>query len=153
MRVYLVQHGDALPKDVDPQRPLSGRGHGDVEKVAALLGQAGVRVGTVLHSGKRRAAQTAERLAQAIGEGARIEAVSGINPLDSTEDFARTVDEWTADMMVVGHQPFMGKLTSRLVVGDDTASTVAFRPGSVVCLEYSNETGWSVAWMIRPELR
>ena len=30
MRIYLTQHGEAVPKDVDPDRPLSeqGREHG-----------------------------------------------------------------------------------------------------------------------------
>ena len=152
MRLYLVQHGDALSKDVDPDRPLSDKGRSDVEKVAAFLGRAGIRVGAVMHSGKKRAEQTAERLAAVVGEEGRIEQVSGINPLDPTEDFARTVNEWTADTMVVGHQPFMGKLISRLIAGAEETSTVTFQPGSVVCLEHRDKARWSVAWMIRPEL-
>jgi len=26
MRLYIVQHGDSVPKDIDPDRPLSDRG-------------------------------------------------------------------------------------------------------------------------------
>lgn len=152
MKLYLVQHGDALPKGVDPQRPLSDKGRGDVENVAACLARAGVRAGAVLHSGKKRAEQTAERLAAAIGERPRCETISGISPLDAPGPFAQTVGEWTEDTMVVGHQPFMGKLVSRLVVEDEAASTVAFQPGTVVCLERGDENDWSIAWMIRPEL-
>ena len=152
MRLYLVQHGDALAKEVDPERPLSDKGHNDIAKVAAFLGRAGVCVSALLHSGKKRAEQTAEQLGRAIGEGARFGAISGIDPLDSTGDVARRVGEWSEDTMVVGHQPFMGKLVSRLVGGDDISVTVSFRPGSVVCLESIEETGWAIAWMIRPEL-
>ena len=152
MRLYLVQHGDALAKEVDRERPLSDKGRADVEKVANFLGQVGLGVSAVLHSGKKRAEQTAERLRHAVGEGARFEAISGIDPLDPTEDFARRVGEWTEDTMVVGHQPFMGRLISRLIAGDNTSMAVAFQPGTVVCLERNEEAGWSIAWMIRPEL-
>jgi phosphohistidine phosphatase len=152
MKLYLVQHGDAVPKEVDPERPLSEQGRADVRGVAAFLARAGVRVSAIRHSGKKRAEQTAELLAAAVGGGARAARVSGIDPLDPVADFAQTADEWTQDTMVVGHLPFVGKLVSQLVVGDEAASTVSFRPGSVVCLEREPEGGWSVAWMIRPEL-
>ena len=63
MRLYLVQHGEALPKQVDPERPLSERGRSDVARVADFLKGAGIRVTRVAHSGKTRARQTAELLA------------------------------------------------------------------------------------------
>ena len=65
MRLYLVQHGDALPEQVDPERPLSAEGRRDVEAVARLLASAGTRAVRVAHSGKLRAQQTAEVLAAA----------------------------------------------------------------------------------------
>jgi phosphohistidine phosphatase len=152
MKLYLVQHGEAVPKEVNPERPLNERGRADVARIASFLGTAGIRVATVLHSGKRRAEQTAELLAAAVGAGARLGKVSGIDPLDPTEEFARMVNDRTEDMMVVGHLPFMAKLVSRLIVGDEAASTVAFQPGAIVCLERTEEGDWSVAWMLRPGL-
>ncbi|MHC4696650.1 MAG: phosphohistidine phosphatase SixA [Planctomycetota bacterium] len=152
MKLYLVQHGEALPKEADPQRPLSDRGREDVERMAAFLGGAGIRLGTVWHSGKLRAEQTAELLAASLGVGVRLEKVSGINPLDPTNEFARTIAKRTEDMMVVGHLPFMAKLVSHLIVLDEAASTVAFRPGTIVCLELTEEGQWHVVWMLRPEL-
>ncbi|MHC4695325.1 MAG: hypothetical protein ACYTFA_01130 [Planctomycetota bacterium] len=56
------------------------------------------------------------------------------------------------DMMVVGHLPFMAKLVSHLIVSDEAASTVAYQPGTIVCLELTEEEQWHVAWMLRPEL-
>jgi phosphohistidine phosphatase len=54
MRLYLVQHGDAIPERVDPERPLSAEGRRDVEAVARLLASAGTRAVRVAHSGKLR---------------------------------------------------------------------------------------------------
>ena len=66
MNLYLLQHGQSVPEEVDPDRPLSGQGREDIRKTAAFAARAGVRVDTIWHSGKTRARQTAEALAQAI---------------------------------------------------------------------------------------
>ena len=152
MKLYLVQHGDALPKESDPRRPLSDRGRVDVERMAGFLGKGGLRVSRVLHSGKLRAEQTANLLATSVGDASRVEAADGINPLDPVDGFARSAGSWTQDTMVVGHQPFMGRLVSHLVSGNVGAVTVSFKPGTIVCLERGEDAGWSIAWMIRPDL-
>ena len=51
MQLLLVQHGEACAKDVDPDRPLTDRGAADVDRLAAFLGDAGVRVGRVFVGG------------------------------------------------------------------------------------------------------
>ena len=70
MRLYLVQHGEAVPEDADPSRPLSETGNRDVARVAAFLATADIRVSRVLHSGKLRAGQTAELCAAKLAPGA-----------------------------------------------------------------------------------
>jgi phosphohistidine phosphatase SixA len=37
MRLYLVQHGDALTKDVDPERQLSSQGRADITRLLEWL--------------------------------------------------------------------------------------------------------------------
>ena len=44
MRVYLVQHGDAVPERLGPERPLSAAGRQEVENVVRLLAGGGARV-------------------------------------------------------------------------------------------------------------
>ena len=70
MRLYLVQHAEALPADVDPARPLSANGRTDAERVATLLTGQVLGITRVLHSGKTRAEQTAGILAPEIARGA-----------------------------------------------------------------------------------
>ena len=148
--MYLVQHGEAVPEDADPARPLSETGRSDVAKVARLLAASGVRVDQVLHSGKRRAEQTAEILGAALGSAP--EARTGLNPKDPTGSAAREAAAWDQDVMLVGHLPFMAKLAGRLVAGDEDAGVVAFRPGTIVCLERGDQRRWAIAWMIRPDM-
>ncbi len=37
MKVYLVQHGEAESKEVNPQRPLTEQGMRDVQRIAEAL--------------------------------------------------------------------------------------------------------------------
>jgi phosphohistidine phosphatase len=152
MRLYLVQHGDALPKEADPERPLSERGQTDVRRVASFLRDAGIRVPRVLHSGKKRAEQTANALADTLGLDKAASSIAGIAPLDPTEPLAEQAAQWQQDTMVVGHLPFMAKLVSRLLIGDEAVVTAGFEPGTIVCLERSEGGGWSLVWAIRPSL-
>ena len=152
MRIYLVQHGEAVPAEVDPERPLSAAGEADVRRLAAVLRRSGVGVARILHSGKRRAEQTAEVLAAALGPELQAEARAGLNPNDSTAGVAQEAAGWEQDTMLVGHLPFMARLASRLIAGREDAGVVAFRPGSVVCLERTDQRAWTIAWMLRPEL-
>ncbi len=152
MKLYLVQHGEALPKEVDPERPLSDRGRQDAERLAGFLAGRGVRASRVWHSGKTRARQTAELLAAAVAPGAEAEARAGLAPNDPAEAFVETLAAWREDAMVVGHLPFMARLVTRLVTRSDDGRTVAYLPGSLVCLERDEEGSWAIAWMLRPEL-
>ena len=152
MKLYLVQHGKALAKAEDPERPLSEQGEQDVRNVASQLGDAGVQVVRIWHSGKQRAARTAEILARRVLSGRGIEKIKGISPNDPVADFASDADVWDEDTLVVGHLPFMSRLVSLLTVGDAAHELVQFTPGSIVCLERQDDHHWVLAWMIRPDL-
>jgi phosphohistidine phosphatase len=152
MRLYLVQHVDAVPERLDPERPLSAAGRREVEAVARLLACAGARVAQVGHSGKLRAQQTAELLATALAPGTVPEAMAGLSPNDPVEPMVRTITDWTSDVMLVGHLPSMGKLVARLVAGEERKPVAAFVPGTVVCLQQDEAGGWVIGWMVRPEL-
>ena len=152
MRLYVVQHGESVPKEVDPERPLSEKGIDDVRRLARTLRLSGVSVARVLHSGKARASQTAMLLTAEIAPSVQAQTFSGLAPMDSTDSFIRGLSDWTDDTLVVSHQPFAGKLVSCLLCGDDETVSTAFLPGSIVCLERGDDKVWCSLWMIRPEL-
>ncbi len=152
MKLYLVQHGEASTKEAHPDRPLTDQGKEDIDGLAAFLRQAGVVVDRIIHSGKLRAAQTAERLANAVAPGLEPETSGLINPNDNPKAFDWQSESWDRDTLVVGHLPFMSRLVSHLVVDDENEPIVAYQPGSIVCLERNDEAQWQINWMIRPEL-
>lgn len=152
MKLFLVQHGEAHAKSVDPDRPLTDRGIEDVDRLADFLDKAGVRIERVIHSGKLRALQTATRLADVIATGVEPEASGLLNPNDNPKAFDWQSESWDRNTLIVGHLPFMARLVSHLVTGDENRSVVAYLPGSIVCLEPDENARWSINWMIRPEL-
>lgn len=151
MRLYLVQHGEALSKQVDPGRPLSPKGERDVAQLTETLNKAGAIVDRILHSGKMRAHQTAEILAEILLVRGETEAVEGINPNDPVQEFCSKIQKLKHDTMVVGHLPFLAKLVSYLTTGKEDLDIVAYEPGSVVCLEQDAEQQWRICWMQRPD--
>lgn len=149
--LYLVQHGEAIAKEVDSSRPLSERGRKDVYEVAALLKRSKIQVSKVLHSGKQRAKETADILAGVLARG-RLEVIAGLGPNDPVEPFLAGLTEQSDQLMVVGHLPFMARAVTTLLTGRDEAPyIITFRPASVVCLQ-GFEEHWTIAWMVGPDL-
>jgi len=64
--------------------------------------------------------------------------------------------EWISreaeDFMIVGHLPFLEKLASFLVCGDEGAKAVVFRYSAIVCLEKKGAGRWAVDRVIKPEM-
>lgn len=82
MSLFLVQHGENLPKDVDPEKGLSDEGKDEVKRIASLAGEHAIPVSVIKHSGKKRARQTAEILAEALKLGGGVQDMEGLAPLD-----------------------------------------------------------------------
>jgi len=135
MKLYLVQHAEALSKETDPNRPLSEKGHRDAAKMAAFLLQAGVQVDEVVHSGKTRAEQTADVLSKSVWQGNDAIELPGLSPNDSTDHLMHSAETAGGDLMAVGHLPFMGRMAARCLTGSEDGASVAFEPGAVLCLE------------------
>ena len=54
--------------------------------------------------------------------------------------------------MLVGHLPFLEKLVSFLVCGDEGAKAVLFRYSAILCLEKKEPGRWAVDWILKPEM-
>ena len=153
MKLYLVQHGEAVPKSEDPERPLTDQGRDDVTRVAAFARRAGVDVHQIRHSGKRRAKETAAILAQHLQPADGIVALPGLAPKDDVRRVAELLSRETRPLMFVGHRPFMDRLAGLLVAGDSERTAVRFQKGGVVCLERDPKSRlWAALWIVTPDL-
>jgi phosphohistidine phosphatase len=150
MRIYLVQHGESKSEEEDPQRHLTDKGIAEVRHVVNFLRPLELVVDTVWHSGKTRAQQTGELLAEVLR--ARLVQRVGLGPKDQVVATKEALKQTGGNLMIVGHMPFLGKLAAVLVTGSEENEIVEFQFGSVVCLECRDDVKWKVAWMITPAL-
>jgi|GEM_PF-18685 len=151
MRLYLVQHGEAISEEVDPQRPLTEKGSAEVSKMARFAQAAALEVPLIWHSGKLRARQTADLLATTLQPGEGIRERGALAPYDPIEPMLEQLEARQADLMIVGHLPFLAKLASMLLCGF-LADVIAFRPTGILCLERGPDRRWRFGWMVTPEL-
>lgn len=153
MRIYLMQHGDAVPKEQDPDRPLTPEGSREIASLAETLAGYGVRIARVLHSGKSRARQTAEIMAQWLTGHGEVETRPQLGPTDPLGALMTELTDWREETLVVGHMPYVSRLLSALVVGDEQRPVVDYRPGGVAALDRQDDGTWLITWMLRPGLR
>jgi len=152
MKLYLIQHAKAASEDVDPERPLTEEGRRDIQKITAFIKPLSLRVDYLWHSGKKRAAQTAELLSEVVEINKALTAHAGLGPNDDVTALKDELVSRQQDIMIVGHLPFLDKLASLLLTGCESAGSVAFKNAGIVCLVRSGENRWQLDWMVTPEI-
>ena len=152
MRLYLVQHGKAKPKEEDPERHLSEDGFQETQIMAGFVRPLHLHVEVVWHSGKPRAVQTAEIFAAAMKSEAGLIHHHGLAPNDPVKPVIKEIKQAQRDLMIVGHMPFLSKLASKMLVGDEEMEVVAFKNSGIVCLDGDSDREWRLVWIITPDL-
>jgi len=152
MALYLVQHGKSLLKDKDPKKGLSQEGIAETKRIAEVAKGYAVRVSKITHSGKTRARQTAEIFEAALKPAGGIHESSGLNPLDDVTVFADTIDN-AEHVMLVGHLPFMERLTAYLITGFAEKAVFKFQNSGIVCMDKDPITkSWVIQWTLMPHI-
>ena len=115
MDLILWRHADAVPGSPDLERKLTAKGRKQAERVGAwLLARLPARY-TVLVSPARRARETADAL------GIRYKIAERLAPGAAPADILKACG-WPSHkgaMIVVGHQPDLGRTAAFLVAGID----------------------------------
>lgn len=153
--LLLVQHGKALDETVDPERHLSEAGKHETERMGAFLQQKYRNaVSIIYHSGKWRARETAEILANALQPPKGVQQGEHLNPLDDPTMWLQILENMTETVMLVGHLPHLSRLTSLLITRRPDDEIIKFRYSGVACLEKKDEKTniWILKWFITPDL-
>ena len=152
MALFLVQHGKSLPKDVDPDQGLSEEGITETQRIAEVAKGYNIDVKCIKHSVKTRARTTAEIFADALNPAEGIQEITGIKPMDDVEAIAESID-YQANTMLVGHLPFMERMTSFLTTGSIENPVFKFQNSGIVCLDQDPETkSWFIKWTLMPNI-
>ncbi len=141
-----MRHGDACDGINDDLRPLSETGIEEAGRAGEVLARACESPSLICHSDLLRARQTAEIVAKRLGLVRNLCGRSGLRPNDSAAYFAKEIagDAYRGgDMLIVGHMPFMADLASCLLSGSESAISIRFTTGTLLCLDRSGHGVWT----------
>lgn len=151
MDLYLVRHAKAENGQVDSERRLSRKGEIAADQMGKHLQEIGVSTEVIKHSGLVRARQTAEIFARHL-DTPTLEA-TWLTPEHSV-DAAR--EEITGSdqnsLMLVGHNPFMERLSSLLLCEDFDSMPLHFRTATVARLVSISGWRFTCEWLISPDV-
>jgi phosphohistidine phosphatase len=146
-RLYFAQHGIAIDKAEDPERPLSKNGIDQTTSVAKRLRAADVLVTNIFHSNKVRSQQTAE-IFSSILMPTKISEIDHLSPNDDASLIKPYLT--SSNALYIGHLPHLEKLISSLIADDEDLSIIKFQNSAVICLE-KKETRYQILWYITPQ--
>lgn len=121
VELYLVRHahaGDpARWSGDDAARPLSGKGRRQAARLGDLLAAAGLRPDAIVSSPKVRARETAELVAERLGDRIAVRLDARVAVGLDLEALAAILDEGgrPSRLVVVGHDPDLSELVATLV--------------------------------------
>jgi phosphohistidine phosphatase len=147
--LFIVRHGEAGPAVSDASRELTEAGGREVEQIASAVGKRGVEVAQIRHSGRVRARQTAQILADVLKPPQGLAEMPGLHPDDPVEPLAQSLFGERDSLMLVGHLPFVARLTGLLVHGDEERAPVQFPTAAVACLRGEDDR-WELSWVLHP---
>lgn len=155
MRLFLVRHAHATSDEEHPLRPLNDRGRRVAAAMALWLRPAIPEgLAAILHSPLERSRETAVILADAWGMRERLHETRGLLPEDEPLAACQLLAHRSEPMLIVGHEPHLGRLVSLLLTGNQELPLLLLKKGSVCCLRRpGGPTGpWVLEWMIKPKL-
>jgi phosphohistidine phosphatase len=152
MRLYLVRHGAAVEESEDPARPLSQTGIDEAQRTGRFIStHFQTNVGSILHSSKMRAAQTAQIMQQHLTPLRGTKQTEGLLPMDDPGIWADRISDMEFDTMLVGHLPHLSRLASTLLCWNSETAIAEFNTGTAACLD-GTAGNWHLKWLVGPDV-
>lgn len=155
MALFLVQHGISDTVNNVNEKVLTEKGITETKLIADVARGYSIQVDKIVHSGKKRAEQTAALYHQALSVTQPILQISGLAPLDDVPSFAERIDG-SYNTMIVGHMPFLQKLVSYLATGTTDVTIYQFQNSGIVCLDNTTTSDgtldWFIKWTLNPNI-
>jgi len=141
MRLVLLRHGAAGTRDPlswpdDRERPLTEKGLARTQRGCDGLVRLEPEIALVLTSPLRRSAQTAECLRGVLDGAARVRVTEALAPGGTWRDVLGELESIveTSTVVLVGHEPDLGKLAGVLLFGAPAA--LPLRKAGACCIEF-----------------
>lgn len=160
MRLYLLRHGKAVEREAfapgdDASRPLTNVGRERTRLVAEGMQRLGLTFDLILSSPLTRARQTAEIVAGAFDAAGSLRFTERLAEEASLADLVREIRALQPEpesLLLVGHEPNLGELTS-LLLGAESPLPIRFKKAGLCCLSVAGiEIGPCAVleWLLAP---
>jgi len=156
MQIYLLRQGiaeDARPGQPDSERALTGEGREKLRRVLKRAAAAGVEPGEILSSPLRRAVETAEVAAEALGYAGKVvktrTLVPEASPFETWEEIRSRKDQRA--ILLSSHEPLMSSLAAFLL--DSPALQVDMKKAALLrvdCDRFGSQPRGVLKWLITP---
>ncbi len=152
MKLYLMRHGDYEQNAIPKQQALNEKGKQAVRHLAQFLQSMKLQVAEILHSDLLRAKQTAELIAAANICATSPQFYPGLHPQDAVAPLIDAISIDQTDKFIIGHLPYLSRLLSKLILGDENRELVIFDTATLVCLHEFSRDRWLIEWVLHPTL-
>lgn len=150
MLVYIIRHAHAEDGDDDFARPLSAKGRRQVRRMAGFLRRGGLfEAKEICHSPLLRAKETARLFARELTGTVRLREMAALKPLADPAVAAGRLRRARSPVAVVGHEPHLSSLATRLLGGGHDEPRVVLKKCAVLALERTGRA-WAVRWLVSP---
>lgn len=160
MLLYLIRHAIAVNRNdpgvlTDEARELTPQGIKKMRTHAVALAKMEVNLKEIWTSPLIRARQTADILAEELSTTPRVRIVKDLSP---GGDHSKLIDMigrnlGLEEVALVGHEPDMGILATRLIVGTNVG-TIRFKKGGAACIELEEvkpPARGDLLWLLTPK--
>ncbi len=158
MIVYFLRHASAgqhKPSSAqDDKRPLDNDGIEQSRLIGRALNALDVQADAIISSPLKRATQTASLVANEIGYEQKIQLSATLRPDAKFETFRELLDEHSKEdaIMVVGHNPSLGRFLSLLLTDGANENAVDLKKGAAAKTEFGGRGPAVLSWCITPKL-
>ena len=155
MDLFILRHGKAAESSGeadDAARALTGDGKDEIKKVARWMKTKKYRFDVIATSPLVRAHETAEIIARLLGQKDRLTIWDELSPGGDPETVcyhASQIGE-EATVLIIGHEPMLSMLVSRIISGHDNASIILTKGGLAKIRNYSfkDRPSGDLQWLI-----
>jgi phosphohistidine phosphatase len=157
MTLYIMRHGTAeaaSPNGDDAARRLTPSGKEKIRQAAGGLRALKIAISLILTSPLERAAETAETVAETLGNGVpRPEVLADLAAGTAPAEIAAALRHFREhkDLLIVGHEPSLSRLASLLLTGSAEAMGIRLKQGGCIALDFPESItrgGAQLRWML-----
>lgn len=160
MELVILRHGEAGKRleasNQDAERQLTVAGKEEVVDVARAMKELGLKFDVIGSSPLKRAKQTAEIAAKAVGSKKALEVWEELKPEGSRRELYNRLSRMRRDssVLIVGHDPYLSTLLGDLITGGREASVALKKSGfaKLEILTFSPVPKAELRWLVTPRL-